>query len=246
MQGFTRREFLGTSCLATGAWLLGPRGLSAAIAPGVETVAPPLITGEERSAQADLWAMEIRYKPVRMIHAEITDPKTRKSSKQLVWYLAYRAVVRRSSNVPEAAEGAQDGPIFVPEFTLVTEDEGKMQSYSDQVLPEAQAAINRRERHKYKNSVEIVGPLPKVTPDGARVLNSLDGVATWTGIDPDTDFFSVYMGGFTNGYKVDKGPDGQQIVLRRALMQKFWRPSDRYEQHENEIRLKGEPQWVYR
>jgi hypothetical protein len=29
-------------------------------------------------------------------------------------------------------------------------------------------------------------------------------------------------------------------------MQKFWRPSDRFDQTEDEIRLKDEPVWIYR
>jgi hypothetical protein len=181
-----------------------------------------------------------------MIYVPVTDPKTGKSRKELVWYIAYRALVRAGSRVPESAEEAQDRPIFVPEFTFVTDDDGKVQTYADRILPEAQKAINKRERYQYKNSVDVVGPLPQITPDSSKQLKSLDGVATWTGIDPDTDFFTVYMTGFSNGYKVSQGPDGQEIVLRRTLMQKFWRPSDRFDQSEDEIRLKGEPSWVYR
>jgi hypothetical protein len=246
MQSFTRRYFLETSCLAAGALIVGPRNVSAAIAPGVETIAPPNITGEERSLQPDIWALEIRFKPVRMIYCEITDPATGKSAKQLIWYLAYRAVVREGSRLKEATAALRERPVFVPEFTFVTDDGGKRKVYQDRIIPEAQTAINRRERHEYKNTVEIVGPLPDVTPAGAKVLKSLDGVATWMGIDPNTDFFSVYLTGFSNGYKTGKGPDGQEIVVRRTLMQKFWRPSDRFAQTEDEIRLKDEPGWIYR
>jgi hypothetical protein len=246
MQSFNRRRFLESSCLAAGAWMLGPRSSWGAIAPGVETIAAPLISGEESSAQPDIWALEVRYKPMRMIHVELTDPKTGKTAKELVWYLAYRAVARKSSRLPEIPEGQELRPIFVPEFTFVTEDNGKQQVYHDRVLPQAQAAINRRERYKYKNSVEIVGPLPPVTPDGAKSIVSLDGVAMWTGIDPTTDFDTVYMTGFSNGYKRVPGPDGKQIALRRTLMQKYWRPSDRFDQSEDEIRLKDDPAWIYR
>ena len=54
------------------------------------------------------------------------------------------------------------------------------------------------------------------------------------------------MSGFSNGYKVSAGPNGEEVVTRRTLMQKFWRPGDRFDQNEEEIRLKGEPQWIYR
>ena len=85
-----------------------------------------------------------------------------------------------------------------------------------------------------------------MTPDRSKTLNSLDGVATWTGIDPDLVFFTIYMTGFSNGYKVTEGPNGEEIVTRRTLAQSFWRPGDRFDQNEDEIRLKGEPHWVYR
>lgn len=247
MQLVSRRQFLEISSIAAGAAVVGSSvPLSAAVLPGIETVVPPLLTGEEQSAQPDIWALEVRYKPVRMIHVDLTDAKTGKSSKQLVWYLAYRAVVRTTSHLSDDTVGTAERPVFVPELTLVAEDGGKPQPYSDRVIPEAQAAINRRERHNYRNSVEIVGPLPPITPESVRALKSLDGVATWTGVDPDTDYFTVYLTGFSNGYKINKGPDGQQIVLRRTLMQKFWRPSDRFDQNQDEIRLKDDPQWIYR
>jgi hypothetical protein len=245
MQHISRRHFLENSLAAAGALLALPRVGSAAILPGIETVVQPLITGEERNAQPDLWALEINYKPVRMIQAELIDPKTGKAGKQLVWYLAYRAVVRSTSGVPVADKG-EDRPIFVPEFTLVVDSKKGPQVYHDRVLPSAQTAINKRERYKYKNSVEIVGPVPKITPDRSKTLSSLDGVATWTGIDPDVVFFAIYFSGFSNGYRVVAGPDGEEVVTRRTLVQKFWRPGDRFDQYEEEIRFKDEPQWIYR
>lgn len=245
MPSYNRRQFLETSSLAAGAWMLGGGSTWGAILPGVETVAAPVIAGEESTAQPDIWALEVRYKPVRMIQVTLTNPKTGQTGRELVWYLAYRAVVRASSRVP-AGIPASDRPIFVPEFTFVSEDEGKNERLDDRVLPAAQQAINKRERHEYKNTVEIVGPLPDITPDRSKQIHSLDGVATWTGIDPHTDFFAIYMTGFSNGYKVEPGPDGEDIVLRRTLMQKFWRPSDRFDQNETEIRLKDEPKWLYR
>jgi hypothetical protein len=245
MQHLNRRHFLGTSLLAAGSFLIRPRQGFSAIAPGVETVAAPLISGEERNAQPDIWALEINYKPVRMLLVELTDPKTGKTAKELVWYLAYRAVVRSSSGV-SAVVRPEDRPTFVPEFTFVVEGRGAPKVYPDRVLPGAEAAINKRERYKYKNSVEIVAPLPKMTPEKSKVMHSLDGLATWTGIDPDVVYFSIYMSGFSNGYKVTAGPNGEEIVTRRTLVQKFWRPGDRFDQHEDEIRLEGEPKWIYR
>jgi hypothetical protein len=246
MQHLNRRQFLESSLLAAGTLLALPGGSFAATVPGVETLVAPLITGEERNSQPDIWALEVYYKPVRMIVVDLPESAAGKSGKQLVWYLAYRAVVRSASGVPDTTDNPADRPIFVPEFTLVVDGKNGPDIYQDRVLPVAQAAINRRERHKYKNTVDIVAPLPKLTPDRAKVQTSLDGVATWVGIDPDVVFFTVYLSGFSNGYKVTAGPGGEEIVTRRTLMQKFWRPGDRYDQNEEEIRLKDEPQWIYR
>ena len=247
MQPLDRRQFLESSLLAAGALFALPRAGFSAIAPGVETVAAPLITGQERTEQPDIWALEVNFKPVRMIQVDLPDPKTGETKKELVWYLAYRAVVRSSSGISDSIKG-DERPWFVPEFTFVVNRKRGPEVYQDQVIPAAQAAINKRERHNYKNSVEILAPLPKITPDRAKTWKSLDGVATWTGIDPDVVFFTVYMTGFSNGYKVkeEKGPDGQELVARRTLVQDFWRPGDRFEQNEEEIRIKDEPHWVYR
>ena len=250
MQNLNRRQFLGNSLLAAGTLLAVPRPGFSAIAPGVEIVAAPLISGEERNAQPDIWALEVNFKPVRMLLAELTDPHTGKTGRKLVWYLAYRAVVRSSSGVPAsdlaASDRPEDRPIFVPEFTFVVQSRGAPKVYPDRVLRPAEAAINRRERYKYKNSVEIVAPLPKMTPDKSKILHSLDGMATWIDIDPNVVYFSIYMSGFSNGYKVAAGPNGEEIVTRRTLVQKFWRPGDRFDQHEDEIRLQDEPKWIYR
>src|SRR5437868_13020860 len=128
MQHLNRRQFLENSLIAAGAWAALPRIGSAAILPGIETVVAPLITGEEKNAQPDLWALEIRFKPVRMIQVELNDPNATKSGKVLVWYLGYRAVVRSSSGVPDSAS-AEDRPIFVPELTLVVDGKSGPQPY---------------------------------------------------------------------------------------------------------------------
>lgn len=242
-----RRQFLEGSLAAAGLYLGGSSLGRADIAPGVETRIAPQISGEERARQKDIWALELNFKPVRMISVDVSNPKTGKSTRELVWYLAYRAVTRPDSGVPEQdSDKPAERPMFVPEFTLVTEERGKQEIYPDRILPAAMAAIVKRERHNYKNGVEIVGPLPPVTPPKERKVASLDGVAMWRGVDPDADFFTVFMTGFSNGYTVMPGPDGKELVQRRTVMQKFWRPSDRFDQNEQEIRLKEEALWIYR
>jgi hypothetical protein len=246
MAHLNRRQFLEGSLAAAGAVMAGVDRVRADIAPGVETRIAPQITGEERARQKDIWALEVNFKPVRMISVDVPGGKSGKTNRELVWYLAYRAVNRPESTTPGDSDRADERPIFVPEFTLATEDRNKQQIYPDRILPAALAAIVKRERYKYKNAVDIVGQLPPVTPPDARRWASLDGVAMWRGVDPDSDFFTVYMAGFSNGYIAMPGPDGKEVVQRRTIVQKFWRPSDRFDQNEQEIRLKDEPHWIYR
>ena len=59
---------------------------------------PSQASGEERNQQTDLWVLEVRFKPLRLVTINLTDPKTGKKSKQLVWYLLYRAVNRPLPN----------------------------------------------------------------------------------------------------------------------------------------------------
>lgn len=221
---------------------------------GFDTSLPAIASGEELSAQSDLWMMEVTFKPMRMIVVELTDPKTGKRSREYVWYLVYKAVNRlQASNEGDAdvtPVNVQDPPpsepLFVPEFTLVSDDNGVQEIYHDAILPEAQAAIEQRERRKLLNSVEIVQPLPTATPAGAVEESALYGVAMFRGIDQDSDFFTLYMGGFSNGYKLVTGPDGNPLFLRKTIVQEYWRPGDRFDLDEREIRQKGNPRWIYR
>ena len=248
MSCLNRRQFLESTCLTAGACLTwGSASAWGAVAPGVETKAAPVITGEERNLQPDIWALEVNFKPLRLIRVDLPDARTGKTTPRMIWYIVYRVVNRPADGTsPAQSEEAAKRPIFVPEFTLVTEDEGAQKVYLDRVMPVAQAAINKRERHHYKNSVEIVGPIPPITPLKAKLDKSLDGMATWRGIDPATDHFKVYMTGFSNGYRTIAGPNGEEVVQRKTLVQQFWRPGDRFEQHEAEIRIVGAPQWIYR
>lgn len=177
---------------------------------------PSQASGEERNQQTDLWVLEVRFKPLRLVTINLTDPKTGKKSKQLVWYLLYRAVNRPLPNKGDPNgvdplnefDPAPGKSLFAPEFTLVANDNNVQKIYSDNILPEAQAAIAIRERlPQLKNSVQVVGPIPEVTPyDAKQDISPVYGVVTWTGIDPRTDFVTIYMSGFSNGYRYVRGP----------------------------------------
>jgi hypothetical protein len=249
MNSHSRRQFLAASTASASALWLGRSAVAGPFAPGVETIAASNISGDERTRQPDIWALEVHFKPVRMEYVDLPVPGQAGALKPtLVWYLCYRAINRPvASEMPKDAP-VEQRPLFIPELTLVTEDGEKQRSYLDRVIPAAQAAILKRERHPYKNGVEIVGPIPEPTPAGSKTEKSVDGIALWRGVDPKTQFFKVFFSGFSNGYKVaeDPGADGKPVVLRKTLVQSFWRPGDEFDQNEAEIRLQDGPKWVYR
>lgn len=210
-------------------------------------------TGEERAAQKSLWVLDAVFKPMRMMRMDLTNPKTGKKEKTLVWYIVYKCVLRpierpedNNEFTPENATVPPLGPsLFVPEVTLITNDNGQQKIYPNQILPEAEAIINKRERGQFKNAVEIIGELPAETPTDSKKENAIYGVSLWTGIDPNTDYFTLLFSGLSNGYRNVKGADDKPITLRKVLVQQYWRPGDEFGQQEQEFRPKGTPYWVY-
>jgi len=184
---------------------------------------------------------------------DLENPKTGKKEKTLVWYVVYKCILRpierpndKNEFTPENAEVPPPGPpLFVPEITLITNDNGQQKSYPNQILPEAEAIINQRERGQFKNAVDIIGELPAETPVDSKEENAIYGVCVWTGVDPGTDYFTLLFSGLSNGYKTGKDPDGKPTILRKVLIQKYWRPGDEFGQQEQEFRPKGNPFWKY-
>lgn len=220
---------------------------------GFDNKAEARATGAERTAQSTLWVLEVNYKSLRMIAVDLTDPKTGKKTKELVWYLVVKAINRpiKFKPIDEALipvntfDATPLPPLFAPDFTLVTNDDGVQRIYDDEILPEAHAAIIARERMPLKNSVEVVGEVPQLTEPDAEQEDARYLVAMWRGIDPETDYFSILFSGFSNGYRAGEGPNGDPQVLRKTLVQKYWRPGDRFEEEQVEIREIGDPQWIY-
>lgn len=249
------------SLVVLGAVLAGTQPVQAQRKPdltrGFDLTLDPAATLAELNAQQDLWTLEVNFKPMRMIWVDMIDPRTGRKSRQLVWYLIYKAVNRplprredTSDTTPQNVEDPLPTPLFVPEFTLVTNDNTGEKVYHDVVLPEAQAAILAREhrdgdRYRYKNPVEIVGELPQVTPKDAKTEDALYGIVTWRAVDPETDYFTVYMTGFSSAYKLADA-DGKVVPWRKTIVQEFWRPGDEFRQTEREILRKGDPQWIDR
>lgn len=227
---------------------------SAELIRGFDVELQAALTGEEIAVQDDVWELQVQFKPMRMIWVDVTDARTGEQSKALVWYLVYRV-----QNVPiERPEDTSDTepintedplpgrPMFVPEFTLATTETDDLQVYPDVIVPEAQRAIERRERRALKNGVEIVGPIPASRPANGDDEDVYYGVAMWKSVDPQTDKFAVYMSGFSSAYQIRDGADGEPVVWRKTIVQIFDRPGDEYDEKEVEISRSSDPEWSYR
>lgn len=211
-------------------------------------------TGEERSGQADLWIMDVYFKPLGLIPVQITNPKTGAKSEEFVLYITYRAFNRPlpPRDVEESPINEFDppvsSPLFAPEFTLVASDGIEQKVYRDSILPEALAAINKRERGQYKSGVSVVGPVPEPVDRKAEDAadKGVSGVAIFRGVDPDADFYTVYMTGFSNGIRIVKSETDDAVVQTKTIVQKYRRPGDRFDRREEEYLLDGDSKWIYR
>jgi hypothetical protein len=219
-------------------------------------------SGEELNRQRNIWAMQVDFKPMRMIFVDHTDPATGQSRTDRIMYLAYRAINRpmpgrgsdadvRPVNEPEPMPGPEK---FIPEFSLVTYDDRGTEipdkTYSDVILPEAVRRVNRielrgSEEPRFLDSVSIIQDLPAPVELTAPDQPYLYGVATWKNVDADADFFKVIMQGFSNGYYLEAGPDGKPVTYRRVLVQKFIRRGDRFDPNQMEFLFDGNPTWEY-
>lgn len=212
----------------------------------------------------NLWVMELQYKPIRMMRLPVTDPVTKKTQRELVWYMVYRAIprdytryfsdatkdelvkkLRDPSTTPDNEQDGASPKKFAPQFTLVTRDAGDQKVYQDTVLPGVQAEIARREGLNVLNSIQAIGQVPPVAAD-PKDQKIVEGVVVWRNVDPDTDYVSVFMTGFSNSCRMAKGPAGKTMLERKTVVQDFWRPGDRFDQDEKEFRIQGKPRWIYR
>lgn len=223
---------------------------------GFDAVAPSVATGAELTKQPNLFVMEVQFRPVGLVQVEVTDPKTKKKETKLVWYQVYRTINRQldtpidnSDTAPVNPRDPIPRPYLIPEFFLLVDGENdQFKIYEDQVIPEAVAAIEKREKLKLKNSVEIIQRIPEAVPADVENPEWIYGVATWTDVDPKTDYFRIFGEGFSNGYQI-ADVAGEKVILRKTIDMKFWRPSDEYDETDDEIRRNPEdpkPAWIYR
>jgi len=216
---------------------------------------PKTDTLREKSSQVTLrhnvWNLELAFKPVRMVQVDIPQP-TGKMQRKLIWYMVYRVrnLGGHLNPVPAEDKTYKPEPVndvlnigaaqpsntirFFPHFVLESTEVNK--SYLDRIIPAAIPVIQLREMRGAKlfNSVEITKqPIPVVPRDGGA---GVWGVATWEDVDPQIDFFSIYVQGLTNAFRLEQSPTGGVTQSLKTLQLNFWRPSDPIDEHEEEIR----------
>jgi hypothetical protein len=227
----------------------------------------------------DVWCLEFAFK--RMIEVDIPQESGRAVRKQ-IWYMVYRV---RNTGAGLQGEAAPDGSYattakstdnlhFIPQFILSSHERPNApgavrKAYLDRVIPAAMAAIQRREMPSgtLQNSVDISEQ--NLPIEAGRAERGVWGVAMWEDVDPELDFFSLYVSGLTNAYRWVDAEGGFQpgdrvgkgrTFARKMLQLNFWRPGDALDPSEREIRYGVAPgeselyssgegvayQWVYR
>jgi hypothetical protein len=178
--------------------------------------------------KGDIWVLKMRFNPPRLITVDIPG-----RGRKLCWYLLYH-VTNADSKEPHT---------FIPDFQLVTLDNPAV--FHDQVLPTVQKAIQKIEDPTglldIKNSVSISDkPLPPTKPESTS--RYVTGVAIWDDVSPDTNQFSIFASGLSNGWSVDD----QEVIRRKTLQLNFRRLGDKTNQDARDIRFIPPEEWIYR
>lgn len=179
-----------------------------------------------------LWVLNFNFLPPRLITVDVP-----KRGRKVCWYLWYQVV----NYTKEPHE-------FIPDFELVTQDQGKQELFHDQIMPTIENAIRKIEDptgyYNIKNSVTITyDPIPPSKPDAFP--RKTTGVAIWVddeGKLGNTNSFSIFVTGLSNGYS----EDDNGIRRRKTLQLNFKRTGDGIRQKSEEIQFEAPPQWIYR
>ena len=128
--------------------------------------------------------------------------------------------------------------------------------FSDRLIPVAIDKISEREKmdKPLESTVSIAGKTIKPN-------ETVWGVVTWVDVDPRINFFSIYVSGLTNAYRLERKDEDQYVFpkgspyeaergwFQKVLKLNFSRPGDSFDMNEKQIRIgiQGEPdhQWDY-
>ncbi|MFM7056293.1 MAG: hypothetical protein ACKO2P_05155 [Planctomycetota bacterium] len=213
-----------------------------------------------------LWVGEVQFKPLRLIRLSWTDARTGKTQQEIVRYLVYR-MIRRDYTELAGAEKQElelkladpdndpsnvldpdsSRPLQMPRFLLQADEaDGTVAaSWQDEVNVSIQNAVFAREMgrrglnlrlfNSAEGLQEIGEPVASANPDALQ--KAVYGVAVWRNVDDKADFFTVYMSGFSNAYRISTDAAGNKVVEEKVVIQKFKRPGDEFRQEELEYRL---------
>ncbi|HTU18854.1 MAG TPA: hypothetical protein VMG10_12415 [Gemmataceae bacterium] len=211
--------------------------LAAAINPNERSVKPEANAQDSddiRSPTSKVWVLDFKFKDPRLIKVNVPG-----RGQKVCWYLWYQVINKTAQ--PHT---------FIPDFELVTTDRNTV--HHDQILPKVQDAVRQLEDPtdylKIKNSVTIAAePIPPSKKDAEP--HAVTGVAIWDDVDPDANYYTIFVSGLSNGWAVTDDPDkpGEKTIVRRKTLQlNFRRLGDRFNQKSEEIRFVQPPQWIYR
>jgi hypothetical protein len=211
-------------------------GLAPAANPNEREVAPGINVQDQddiTSPTSKVWVLDFKFKDPRLIKVDVPG-----RGQRLCLYLWYQVINKTA-----------EPHTLIPDFELVTHDRNTV--HHDQVLPKVQDAIRQVEDPgdylKIKNSVTIAAePIPPSRPNA--VPRAVTGVAIWDDVDPDSNRYSIFVSGLSNGWAVTDPvpPDTKPVVRRKTLQLNFKRVGDRYFQRSEEIRFVPPAQWIYR
>ena len=185
------------------------------------------------------WTLHFAYSPPRTLVVDTA------KGKKTVWYMVYQVWNKTDASLP-----------FIPEFDLVTKD-GQLRAYTDEPYPTVANAIRKVEdptgELKLKTSVGIAEAMIPVTKADS-VPRVVYGVAIWVDApakSPDTNNFSVYVTGLSNGNARQERDGGAESVSRKTLQIDFNRPTDAARAGTDDIRVNdnnglGSEKWIYR
>jgi hypothetical protein len=235
-QRYPRRTFLKGCLASTAALAAGGRLL--AINPNEREVKPEanVLDPDKIGKDSNLWVFDFKFKDPRVIKIDVParGPK-------VCWYLWYQVI--NNTGKPQ---------FFIPDFDWVTLDQKT--SHHDQILPRVQEEIrkieDRNDYLKIKNSVTIsANPIPPSRENADPI--AVTGVAIWDDIDPDSNHFSIFVQGLSNGWAetddpLEPGNKDKKIIRRKTLQLNFRRLGDKYYQKSEEIRFEAPAKWEYR
>lgn len=211
--------------------------LAAAINPNERLIKPESNAQDAddiHSPNSKVWVLDFKFKDPRLIKVDVPG-----RGQRVCWYLWYQVI--NNTSQPHT---------FIPDFELVTTDRNTV--HHDQILPKVQESIRQLEDPtdylKIKNSVTIAAePIPPSKKEAEP--RSVTGVAIWDDVDPDANYYTIFVTGLSNGWAVTDDPEkpGEKTVIRRKTLQlNFRRLGDRYYQKSEAIHFVQPPQWIYR